>query len=99
MTLFRIYCGLAVGSDRTVATYARSAKLVHELASEWLESYTIIESNGCWKGQQERTLIVEYMTDRAVDITKVRSFAHAYKWGNNQESVAIIETDSKVDLY
>ena len=99
MFRYQVYCGLAVGSDTSKKTVDRSARLVHSAAATHLESYTVFEAQGCWKGQGEPTLIVEYITDRATDITKVNAFAHEYKWSNHQESVMIVETKPEVRFY
>lgn len=93
---YTIYCGLKVGTDDSPTTIRRSRQKVYEAADRNFVGYTITEGVGRWRGQTEPTSIVHYITDKQTDITKVNSFAHEYKWGNNQESVMIVE--EQVDL-
>jgi hypothetical protein len=97
--LFTIYCGLKVGSDASPTTIRKSRAMVYDLADKHLSGYTITEGIGRWRGQQEPTTIISFVTDRQTDVTKVNAFAHAYKWGNHQESVLIIKQEVDINFY
>jgi hypothetical protein len=96
---FTIYCGLAVGQDTSPSTIRRSREKVYRFADEYLSGYTITEGIGRWRGKQEPTTIITFVTDRKTDITKVNGFCHAYKWNNNQESVLFTEEEVKITFY
>lgn len=96
---YTIYCGLKVGSDASPTTIRKSRGMVYDFADKHLVAYTITEGIGRWRGQQEPTTIVTFITDKRTDITKVNGFAHEYKWSNHQESVLIVEEEVEINFY
>ena len=98
-TRFTIYCGLKVGKDDSPCTLAKSRALVYDFAGQELKAFTAIEAIGFWRSEAEPTIVITFITDSKTGITSVNSFAHAYKWSNNQESVMITEEEISARLY
>lgn len=98
-TRFTIYCGLKVGKDDSPCTISKSRALVYEFAGRDLKAFTAIEAMGFWRSEAEPTIVITFITDSRAGIASVNSFAHAYKWNNNQELVMITEEEISCRLY
>lgn len=59
----------------------------------WLDSFTVIEAQGCWEGQSEPSLIIEVsgITDGLRG--KVLGLAQSIKFQNQQQTVLIQEIE------
>lgn len=64
------------------------------LDNHFLDGYTIINANGAWQGQREKSLIIEII--ETTGMTAMRHFAYWLKKYNEQQAVLIevIEIDS-----
>jgi len=63
-------------------------KKIEGIVTERYIGYTIMNSTGMWKGQKEKSLVIEICTDKAED-AKVDWIAKAIKRENNQEAVLV----------
>lgn len=62
------------------------------LASRFDDGYTLFEAGGCYKGTQERSLVIEVWSEGDTMFPAVQSAANAIKKANDQEAVCVTVT-------
>lgn len=92
MTQFELYLGGKEGESLIPLSLLES--FISEVADRHLESFTVIQGLGRWKGQAEPTTIIRVMADSpevTATINALRSIGEAYKQSFNQENVFITQ--------
>ena len=67
--------------------YTEDLGNIPEIVSQYFDGFTVFEAVGYWKGQREKTAVVELVTDERV---KVYEMARTIKELNKQESVLVV---------
>ena len=78
-----------------IYTENKNEDWIKELLNISFDGFTIIYTQGHWKGKQEDSIIVEILTDDKALIKAVSQKIKAY---NNQEAVLISGHDVDVEL-
>lgn len=100
MELLRAYCGLNSCNGDDGRSTDREAILVELCDKFFPTGCTTIDAVGLWKGyNQERTVIIEIITDRPdVDYIKLSEVAGRYKELAQQETVLITRQPIQAEL-
>ena len=86
MRLYRIY------------TEKKNLNQIKTLLGKWFDAYTIIESEGAWKGDHESSIIIETIFNGEVNRKRVYAIAEEIKRLNKQDAVLITEQEIEVKL-
>ena len=101
-TLVKIYFG------RNLNNPYRQEELTNEEFNSFLqnevvplyEGFTINEAIGFWKGQQEKTFVIEILTNHGIETErKIEHISRTYVSRYNQEAVMITRQEVKSTLY
>lgn len=87
---YRLFLG-RLTRDARVVSHFDFAQFVDAEIIPRFDGFTVYDAQGFWKGQSERTTVVEILAS-PLDATKVRDIAKAYAARFDQESVLIRET-------
>ena len=70
--------------------------IVEQLDKYFPDGYTIINTNGAWQGQHEKSLVIEIVSDTSQTKLDIKKLAYLLKKMNNQQAVMlqVIEVDS-----
>lgn len=99
MQVLRAFCGLNGPRGDDGRATDREALIV-ELCQKWFPNgCTTYDGVGLWAGNgQERTVIVEVVTDKSADSDLIRRLASEYKMLGNQESVMLTAQELTADF-
>lgn len=73
--------------------------ILDQLDIQFPNGYTIINANGAWQGQREKSLVIEIVANSpATFYTPIEKFVYWLKKHNNQQAVMVqtIEIDSQL---
>ncbi len=70
-----------------IFTEDRNRRAVRRIVSAEFDGFTIIPSQGSWKGRLEKSLVIEIIGNRIM--SKIKKLAQKIKKANEQESVLI----------
>jgi hypothetical protein len=79
-----------------IYTENKNLEKIKELASSYLESFTIFQAGGCWKGAWEDSVVIESIGKFLLG--DVRRLAMEIKKMNDQEAVLITQEDVEIIL-
>ena len=65
-------------------------EMVLARTADHFDSFTVLEATGYWKGQPEKTVIIEILTDK---VDKVMLLAEIIREKNSQEAVLVVKLD------
>jgi len=71
-----------------ILTEDKNRELVYSILDKWLKGYPVTEATGAWKGQRERSLVIDVVNETA---SKIKWVAECIKYENGQESVLILD--------
>jgi hypothetical protein len=95
MTIYTLYLGRNIPDTTKKVSDDEIQDFLKSIVSTYFPGFTIYEAVGFWKGEQEKTLIIEIITN---DQEKVNLVANYYKVKFKQDSVLIKETDQIVNF-
>jgi len=82
----------------TYRIYTERKPNVGEIVSQYFDGFTLIPTEGYWKGKREESVIVEVIASGPMR-QKVREMAETLKEINGQESVLVVESDAVVPQF
>lgn len=79
----------------TIHTENKDQEWIEQLLSIGFDGFTIVNTNGHWKGANEKSLeIILYTSNTEL----VKAMAEKIKHHNKQDAVLIAKTDCKIEL-
>ena len=76
-----------------IYTENKNREQVVELVAKRFDGFTVFEAEGYWKGQQERSLIIEIVPNIKYPEYKIEGLALDIRTLNQQESVLIQQVE------
>lgn len=70
-----------------IFTENKNKAKVESIVAEHFPGFTIYEADGYWNGMEEKSLVIEIMTDRPLG--RIHDIASAIKLVNKQEAVLV----------
>ncbi len=80
-----------------IFTEYRNIDKIKRIAARNMDGFTVIPADGYWKGQEENSVIIEYVgNDTTLDRSRVQAVAEQIKKVNHQDVVLVqaIENNS-----
>jgi hypothetical protein len=83
-----------------ICTENRNFEQTIQLVAKHFDGFTVIHTDGFWKGQAEHSLVIEILPDMGDGEarTQVEKLARAIKKQNNQQAVMIQRISAQYDL-
>ena len=81
-----------------IYTENKNYDFIVETVSLYFDGFTIIKTEGYWKGQPEHGLVREIITGKDSDISKVYDLAWDIRKMNEQQAVLVYAIDGKEKL-
>ena len=83
-----------------IYTEDKNRQIVEQILDENFPGYTIIQADGRWKGQSEKSLIIEVITSNDFDFSqRIKDVAAKIVKANSQESCYITSTVQDETLF
>ena len=93
MPIYKLYCGRSIPASNQVVTENDFANFLKN--QKLFDGFTIYKVEGYWKGDYEKTFILEIVTN---DKDKIIQLVNKYKTAFRQESVMVIITEDKTEF-
>lgn len=76
-------------------------KLRTKVLDRWFTGYTIVESLGCWKGGQEKSVIVEVMPEGGLlwTVKEIKALCDVLKRVLKQEAIGVQQVAQPINFY
>lgn len=91
--IYKLYCGRNIPASTETVSYQQFLQFLND--QKLFEGLTFYEAQGFWKGELERTFIIEIVTEFE---NKVVHLATLYKIRFRQESVLIVKSHDEADF-
>lgn len=92
--IYRLYCGRNIPASTETVSYQEFLKFLQD--QTLFEGLTFFEAQGFWKGELEKTFVIEIVTDLE---NKVYHLATLYKLRFRQESVLVVKAADETDFH